>query len=406
VNVVIVGNGTAAVSAVEAIRKNGDNSDITIVSKEKEPAYTPCFLPKYISGEIKKEGLHIRGDRFYEENRVEVLLGNPATEIQPGDNTVKLLDGKEFSYDRLLLATGSRPIVPDVPGIDGKGVFFFSNLTDTEKIIKKSRAGAEVLIMGSGFIAMELAEALWKRGMKVTVAARKGRILRRMLDKEVAEIVEEHAKKEGIRIIKGREITSIKRSMIMGQLEGAVLDNGDVVPCDMLVVSIGVRPNLEVLEKSPIKFEKGVLTDDRLCTNIPNIFAAGDIAEMDINGVRKVNAVHINAARGGDIAGHNIIGIDRRFESHLDDMNALNLFGLPVISLGQQEGERVLRSDSSRGMIKIYESGDGMINGVELLGDVMKAGVYLSLMKRRIPVGKVPRILSPGFNYGETLLTA
>jgi len=401
--IVIIGNGAAAVSAVETIRKRDRECEITIVSKEGGRAYTPCFLARYVSGEIGRDKLYMRGSRFYDENRVDTFFNVAVNEIAPGDNRVSLSDGRELVYDRLLLAAGSRPVVPQLPGMEGEGVLFFRTLPDAERIISAVRKAGGVVVMGAGFIGLEIAEALAKTGCDVTVVEKEERVLPRMLDKEIAGMVEGHIRARGVKIITGRTIESVERGGGSQDLKGVVLDNGEGVSCNLLIVSVGVRPNLEMLRNGSIRTGTGVMTDSRMRTNIPNIYAAGDIAEMEIQGVSRVNPVHINAVVGGEVAGSNMIGAEKRFESHLEDMNVVTLFGLPVLSIGSQKGERILKREDSKGIVKIYIGEDERINGVQLIGDTIRGGVYLSLMKRGIPVGETRDILSPHFNYGSTI---
>ncbi|GBE01937.1 NADH-dependent phenylglyoxylate dehydrogenase subunit epsilon [bacterium BMS3Bbin06] len=400
---VIIGNGVAAVSAVEAIRKRDRNCEITVLSKEGEIAYTPCFLARYVSGEIGKDKLYMRESNFYDENQINTLFNVAVNEVNPGDNTVSLSDGRELVYDRLLLAAGSKPVVPQLPGIEGDGVFFFRTLPDAERIISAVREAEGVVVMGAGFIGLEIAEALSKTGHRVTVVEKEDRVLPRMLDGEVAGILEKHIKAEGINIITGRTIESVKRGGGKQRLEGVVLDKGESISCKVLIVSVGVRPNLEMIRNSSLKTGAGVMTDNRMRTNIPNIYAAGDIAEMEVYGVSRVNPVHINAVAGGEVAGCNMVGAEKVFESHLEDMNVVTLFGLPVLSLGIQKGDRVLKRADSRGIVKIYLGEDERIKGVQLIGDTIRGGIYLSLMRRGVPLSETYDILSSHFNYGSTI---
>ncbi len=401
--IVIVGNGAAAISAVEAIRKRDRDSEITILSKEAERAYTPCFLAQYVSGEIGKNKLHMRVSNFYDENQIDTLFNIAVNEVKSADNKVRLSDGSELGYDRLLLAAGSKPIVPQLPGIEGNGVFFFKTLHDADRIIFAAREAKEVVVMGAGFIGLEIAEALSKIGGKVTVVEKENRVLPRMLDGEIAGIVEKHLKDNGLNIITGRAIESIKRSSINRELEGIILDTEDSISCNILIVSVGVSPNLEMIKNASIKTNLGVTVDNRMRTNIPNIYAAGDLAEMEIHGMSKVNPIHVNAVKGGEIAGCNMIGDEKRFDFHFEDMNVLTIFGLPVLSFGIQKGNRVLKRDDAKGIVKIYLGEDEQTKGVQLVGNVNRGGIYLSLKRRGVPVTEIYNILSPYFNYGSTI---
>jgi NADPH-dependent 2,4-dienoyl-CoA reductase/sulfur reductase-like enzyme len=147
------------------------------------------------------------------------------------------------------------------------------------------------------------------------------------------------------------------------------------------------------------------MVDGHMRTNIPNIFAAGDIAEIEIDGLKKVNPVHINAVKTGAVAGSNMAGIERTLPEHIEDMNLVTLFDMPFLSIGVQKGGRMLKRDGKNGMVKIYRDDGGIISGVQMVRDVRRGGVYLSMMRRRVPVTEKMDILSPRFNYGMTAWT-
>lgn len=405
-HIAIIGNGPAALSAIGAIRKLDRQCGITVVSKENEPPYSPCFLARYVCGETTRERLYLKDRRFYFEHRVNVLMGTSAIRIEAAKSRVVLSSGKELPYDRLMIAAGASPVVPEIPGIAGEGVFTLKTLLDADRIIKKAKASRNAVVMGSGFIALEIAEALVKAGLGVTLVARKDRILRRMLDSETTGIVMEHVIKNGVHIITKNEVRSVERSRIKKNLKRVILSSGEAIPCDMLVVAIGVRPNIGMTSDSPIKTGHGILTDREMRTSVPGIYAAGDIAETEIQGVRKLNPIHINAVSCGEIAGANMAGMNRVLDSHIYDMNVLTVFGMRILSLGSCGTERVLRRDDSRGMVRISLKDSGQIAGVRIVGDVSKGGLFLSLMKKAIPADEMPGLLSPGFHHGAALRTA
>jgi len=400
--ILIIGNGPAAISAAEAIRTRDKDCVITVISKEKEPAYTPCFLYRYVTGEIGKERLYMRAEDFYDRNKIKTVFGVVATEIIPNDKKVRLSDGNEILYDSLLIAAGANPVIPKLPGIEGDKVFAFRTLSDADRILSVVKKSREIVVIGAGFIGLEIAEALSKRGLTVTVIEKEDRILPRMLDQETAEIVKEHIQKNGVKILTGREVISIERDR-KKKMKAVVLDKNETIPCDFLITAVGVRPNMEMLKNGLIKTNQGILVNKNMQTNIPDIYAAGDIAEMEIGGIRKVNPIHMNAVKGGWIAGCNMIGMAKSFDAHLEDMNVVTLFGLSVLSHGVQKGDRTIKRQNSSGLIKIYLKGDDTINGVQIIGDVKRGGLYLSLIRKGIPVSEKLDILSAHFNYGFTL---
>jgi NAD(P)H-nitrite reductase large subunit len=405
-HITIIGNGPAALSSICAIRKWDRQCEITVVSKENEPPYSPCFLAKYVCGETTRERLYLKDRRFYVEHRINALMGTSAMRIDTAGSRVVLSNGKALPYDRLMIAAGASPMVPEIPGITGEGVFTLKTVFDADRIIKKAKASRNAVIIGSGYIALEIAEALKKAGLSVTLVARKDRILRRMLDSETTGIVMEHVIKNGVNIITKNEVRSVERSRIKKTLKKVILSSGEAIACDMLVVAIGVRPNLGMTAGSPIRTGHGIITDGAMRTSVPGIYAAGDIAETEIQGTRKLNPIHINAVSCGEIAGANMVGMNRALDSHIYDMNVLTVFGMQILSLGSYETGLVLRRDDSRSMVRISLKDSGQIAGVRIIGDVAKGGLFLSLMKKGIPADEIPGILSPRFHHGATLRSA
>jgi NADPH-dependent 2,4-dienoyl-CoA reductase/sulfur reductase-like enzyme len=236
------------------------------------------------------------------------------------------------------------------------------------------------------------------------LVARKERILRRIFDAVVAGMAEERLSANGVRIVKQRELREVERFGMRRELTAVVLSHGERLPCDLLIVAVGMQPNLGVLAGTGIQAARGVLVDERMRTSEPNVFAAGDMAEIEIAGVRKTNLIHPNAVATGRIAGCVMAGADARLEAHLDDMNVLTLFGLPFLSAGALAGGEILeRRQDSRGLVKLFAGDNGLVAGVQLVGDVTRGGLYRSLIQRRLPVASIPDILSPRFSYGATL---
>ena len=402
--IVIVGNGPAALSAVEAIRETDGECAITILSPEADRAYTPCFLGRYVAGTIDAGALAVKCDDFYEKHRVDLLAGQAVSTVLPDEKAVVLDDGTKLPYDRLLLACGADPVVPDSPDLSGEGIFFFRCLGDANAIRARVELAHDVVVLGSGFVAMEIAEALTEAGAAVTMVARTDHILRRIFDAEVGDMVEAHMAANGVRFMKCCDLVDVERDADSGEIRAAVLSSGERVPCGMLVVGVGMRPDIEIVAGTSIATNSGILTDDAMRTSVPDIYAAGDVAEAEIGGVRKVNLIHPNATAGGRVAGRNMAGGDERMTAHLADMNVLTVFGRPFMAVGALEGEKVLKRSAGPGsLVKVFADGAGLIEGVELVGDVTRGGLFASLIARHVSVDDVPDLLAPGFNYGQTV---
>lgn len=395
-NIIIAGNGPAAISAVEAIREIDRVSSITLLSREKERAYSPCHLYHYISGDISRDKLYIKEDDFYEKNNVNILFGISLEKVIPDKRSVKLSDGKTLTYDRLLLATGAEAVLPEIPGIQGEGVFFFKSLQDAERIISVIPKIKKAAVIGGGFIGLEIAEALRKKGISVTVIEKEDRLLPRMLDKEMAGIVSSHLLKNGIDIITGQVIKEIERKD--GHLRGLRTRDGITVPADIVIVSAGVRPNIKPAEDTGIRTDRGIIVNEKMETSIPDIYAAGDVAEIEIKGIRKLNPIWLNATVSGSIAGSNMIGISKKLDSHIPDMNMINIFGLYIFSAGSPLGVRTIKKQDISGVKKIVLDDNDTVKGIQIIGkEGLRGGLYMNLLGRKV---RDESVLLQDINYG------
>lgn len=400
--IVIVGNGPAALSAVEAIRETDGASDITVLTPEADRAYTPCFLAKYVAGTVDEEDLALKCEDFHEKNRVTLRAGHAVTEVVPEENVVVLDDGNRVPYDKLLLACGAEPVIPTAPDLAGEGIFYFRSIADATAIRMRAADSGNVVVLGSGFVAMEIAEALTEIGATVSMVARTEHILRRIFDPEVADMVEMHMTLNGVRFMKCCNLVDVERDS-HGALKAAILSDGERVPCEMLVVGIGMRANDRIVSGSGVAVGDGILTDDTMRTSVEGIYAAGDVAQAEIGGVRKQNLIHPNAVASGRVAGCNIVGVEKHMESHLATMNVLTVFGRAFMAVGALEGERVMKRDMGGDFVKVFADAEGVVKGVELVGDVSRGGLFASLIARGISVDDVPNLMSPSFNYGQTV---
>jgi len=401
--VVMVGNGPAAIRAIEAIHEMGDTCEITVLSPEPEQAYTPCFLSKYVAGSIGMPELVIRPADFYERHGVDFRGGAEVRTVAAEEHAVILTDGSRVAYDRLLLACGALPVIPRTTDLSGQGIAVFRTLADARSIVEQIPGVRHAIVLGSGFVAAEIAEALTEAGVRTSMVARKTRILRRIFDGEVADMVEAHMAANGVEFLKEREFTGIERDE-QGRLSAIIFDGGEKVSCDFMVLAVGMRPNLDLVRGTSIASDYGILVDAGMRTSETDVYAAGDVAEVEINGVRKTNLIHPNAVATGAIAGYNMVGADKAMPSHISDMNVLNVFGRSFLSTGSLEGVRTMatRTDSG-GLTELFIGEDETIVGAQLVGDVSRGGLYASLIMRRTPVDEVPELLSEHFNYAHTV---
>ena len=383
---VIIGTGGAGISAIRTIRSVDEKCKITAISQEDQMPYSPCSLPHLIGGDIEKKNIYRVEKDFFKKNKVRALLGTKVSKITPKDRTV-LADGGKIKYDKLLIAAGSVPLRPPIPGIDITGVFSLGNMADADEILKWVRKGAKkAIVLGAGFIGVECAIALRKLGLRVSVFEMLDWVLPKMLDEDTSGEVQKVLEREGIEFHLGQQVSEIIGE---GKVSG-VLAGNKKTSCDMVVLGIGVRPNTEFLKGSGIKVNHGVVVDEHMRTSVKDIYAAGDIVEADdkIRGTKRVNAIWPNAIQQGRVAGYNIAGEEKVYDG-VESINILDVYGVPVLSMGMSSFElkdfEVEKSKTNRSFKKLLLK-DGKIAGVQMVGAIRNSGYLLSLVKRGIEV--------------------
>jgi nitrite reductase (NADH) large subunit len=395
--IVIVGNGPAAVSSAETIRSLDSAREIVLISKESVPFYSPCPLAGYVGGTVPRERLFLRDADFYSRMRVKTLFGCAVTGIDTAERRVRYSGwtaGEIAGYGRLLIAAGAVAITPAILGLrDTTGVFTLKTLSDADGILSRIAGARRAVVIGSGFIGLEAAQGLQRRGLHVTVVEALGQVLPQMLDTELAQMARQRLGAHGV-----ETFINSPAEAVTGGTDGvtAVRAGGHDIPCDIVICAAGVRANLAFLAGSGIATERGILADDRMRTSQPDVYAAGDVIEL--NGRYIPNWP--NAVNTGRIAALNMMGQDRRY-SGLDGINVGQIFETPVASCGAAIGEQTLRWASGGVVRKIFVT-NGRVVGGQLWGDVNATGVYHELMKKGMDVSAFAADLPrPDFRYGR-----
>ncbi len=393
---VIIGAGPAGTTVAETLRQYDARAEIVLISSEPFPPYAPPALIEYfLTG---REAHFWKGKDLPERLGLDYRPGARVVAVLPEERIIRLASGDTLSYDRLVIATGSRLYAP-VPGAEKPGVYNFKSLSAAEELVRQVREGRahSALIVGAGFIGVEIALLLRDLGLTVTQVEMTDRVMPRMLDAETAEIA--------LAVMRGRGIDvrlNTKALAFLGEprAEAVALESGEVLTADLLIAATGVKPNIEFLEGSGIETRWGVLVDNHLRTNVPDVYAAGDVAETidRVTGERYVHAIFPNVVAQGRVVAYNLLGWDVAYEG-ADNMNSLKHLGLPIIAVGEMTGEelRVRRDGLLR---KVYVQ-DNRIVGFRLAGDIRAAGIYRALMNKRVDVGPFKhRLLEPGFGMG------
>ncbi|MGC8843045.1 MAG: NAD(P)/FAD-dependent oxidoreductase [bacterium] len=397
----IIGSGPAALSAIEMIRKRDLTSEILLLSEEPYPPYSRPLISYLLAGKIEEERVFYKGKDFYEKNNVKALLGERAVELDTKEGVVRTSGGKAFAFDKLLIATGGKPIVPSIEGRELKGIFTFTKLDDVKGIGRYlgEEEVEKAVVIGGGLIGLKAMEALMEWGLKITIVELADRILGLTLDRKASSIVRSELERNGVRVITGNTAQELRGR---GRIEEVMLRSGEVIPADILIFAIGVRPAVEFLSDSGIAVGRGVIVNEKMETNIPNIHAAGDVAEINniLMNSKQVIAIWPNAGEGGIVAGANMLGEEMVFRGGFP-MNSVEICGIPTISMGitEPEGndcEMLIKEEN--GAYKKIVIRDGKIIGAVFVGDIERVGIYCGLMKEGMDVSSFKdRLLEDDF---------
>jgi NAD(P)H-nitrite reductase large subunit len=402
---IIIGGSAAGVSAIEAIRALDHTSEIDLFTDEELPLYSRVLLTYYIAGVIPKEELHFRPLEFFEQFNVTPHLAKRVETVSTDSKSIQTEDGENHRFDKLLIATGSAPKVLDIPGVENEGVYGLRNMGHAQEIITRSEKTDTVSILGGGLIGLRDGYALAARGMKVRMIVKSNRVLSQMLDEESSAMVQKRLEEHGIEVRTGRDAIEI---LGKGHVEGIVLDNGEKIACQMVIVGKGVNPNVELVSGSNIKIQEGIVADEHMMTNLPDIYVAGDVAETyDITlGKTAMNAIWPCAFEQGRIAGLNMAGHEARYVGSFR-MNSLDIYGLPAVSMGitrpAGDGlEEVTRKTRNTYRKLVLE--DGRIVGAILVGQIQKAGLLSTLLRKKVKVSDyVPFLMTDRLNVADLL---
>jgi len=401
VTYLIVGNGPAGISALERIRQIDSQGKIIMVAAEDSPPYSRIMTPEYMTKEVTEDDLYIRGTDFYTKHGVEIRLGLKVERVMPESNQAVLENGERIDYDRLLIATGSRPLIPKWVDMGVEGVFTLWNKADAEKIYSYLPGVKETVIIGGGLVGLQAARALAAYGVKITVVEMANRLMPNQLDQTAGGMLKNTMETHGVRILLN---TTAKSLVVKGnRVKGVELEDMRL-NADMVLVVIGVRPNLDLVAETGIDTDKGLLVNSYLQTSISNIYAAGDIAQASgqICGDKVVRVLWPAAVQQGKVAGANMAGLYEEYAgSH--SMNSIQLFGLSIISIGQIESgpgiEEVFLKYPSTGSYQKLLAHDNRLVGTVFAGDVQQAGILYHKLGHSLNAGYWGRLQVVGEEY-------
>jgi NAD(P)H-nitrite reductase large subunit len=389
----IIGNSAGAIGAAEAIREMDKVGTVTMVSAEPYPTYSRPLISEYLAEGRPLEQMLFRPADFYEKKNIQAILGQAVKRLDTAAHTVELDDGRRIAWDKLLLATGGLPIVPEIEGIRREGVFTFTTLDDAKAIDEflhqYPKRAVRAVVIGGGLIGVSVTEALVKRGVAVTIVEMKDRVLNTILDEGASALEAAALKGAGVETVTNHTVAKVS-SYLGGAATGVTLDDRRPIPCELVIVAIGVRPRIELVTGTGIKVNRGIVIDRQMATSCPDVYACGDVAEAYdfIYGENRLTPIWPNAYIGGRVAGFNMAGVAREYPGGTA-MNSLKYFGLAAVSAGlvtpPDDSYEVLSRKYNQTYKKVILK-DGFVVGMVFVNDIEKSGIIFNLMKDRVPV--------------------
>lgn len=379
---VIIGGSAAAIGCIEGVRSVDKTGEIILITGETEWNYSRPLISYLLEGKTTRDKMWCRPDSFFTRNGVTVKAGVLATALDAGDRTVRLSTGERLAYDRLLAATGSRPFVPPIPGLETvERTFCFQTLSDASALAEALRPESRVLILGAGLTGVKCAEGIRGLCAQIAIADLAPRVLPAVLDDTAAAMVQARMEEKGVRFYLNDSAAAFRGNT-------ARLQSGTELEFDVLVTAVGVRPNTQLVADAGGAVDRGLLVDGRCATTLPDVYAAGDCAQGydAVSGEKRMLPLWPNAVLQGETAGINMAGGRADYTQGIA-LNASGVFGLHMVTAGSYEGESftVQRDGSYKRLV----TADGVLKGVIMVGDVSRAGIYTDLIRKKKPLSEI-----------------
>ena len=390
---VILGAGAAGITAAKTIRKADENGKITVISTDTQ-VHSRCMLHKYLSHERDAAGISFVDPDFFEKNQITWLQGKTVNRLDTQGKKVYTDQGDEVSYDRLLIATGAESFIPPVGNLrEAENVFGLRHLRDAQAIDELAKNAENIVIIGSGLVGLDAAYGLMETGKKVSIVEMADQILPVQLDKTAAFEYQKRFEEAGARFYLGRKAadTVMEEDKIIREI---ILDNGEKLPCDLIIVAAGVRSAVAGMEGEGIVIDRGIKVDDYLQTGAKGVYAAGDVTGL--------SGIWPNAQKQGETAALNMCGSHVEYTDRYAIKNTINFFGLVSMCVGvilPQEGDVVIAREDSRNYKRVVLR-DGKVVGVLLQGDISHGGIWQYLIKNQISISGIQKDIFD-LNFGD-----
>ncbi len=388
---VIIGNGVAGTTAAEQIRKVDAGATVRILTDETFPFYSRIRLPEFLAGETDEQGLIIRTPAWYSDNRIELSLSTTAASIMPTERTVVTGSGEHISYDRLLLATGARCFVPPITGADMPGVFTLRTLADAVAIRRAvTAAGSHVALIGGGVLGLEAGYGLQRAGCRITVIEVLPRLLPRQMDNEGAAVLQRRLEDLGFTFHIGTAPASIAGT---ARAERVELEDGRRVDCSAVIISAGIRNNVQLAALAGAATDRGVIVNDRMETSLAGVYAAGDLVQHK----GQCYGIWPAAQEQGNVAGIAMAGGTAAYRgttvSNSLTVAGIDIFSAGDIDAGNEKGSILRKVASGLSYGKLVLEGN-VITGAILLGDVADRGHIMKAIREKSDVSGLKNSLS------------
>lgn len=386
---VVIGSSAAGINGIRGIRAMDTEGEIILISKD-EAVYSRCILHHYMEGIRDLKRLCFVEEDFFEKYKVQWMAGNGVTALDSGKQELILTDGSKVSYDKLLIASGSHSFFPPIPNLkDAKGVLGFRNLDDIDAIMVRAKEAEHIVVMGAGLVGIDCVSGLLPLHKELSLVEMQDHMLAIQLDKRAAAAYEKAFREKGVKQYFGIGLGEVCMDD-QGNINGVVLSNGEKLPCELLIVTAGVRANIEFLADSGVDTDqRGLLIDESGKTNIHNVYGAGDVTGR--------NPIWPVAVKEGLIAGSNLAGGNKRMTDFFASKSTMNFLGIPTLSLGvntrPDDTYEELTEESEDGGYKKIIHKEGRIYGAILQGDLSYAGVLTQIIRRNIDVSRIRKPL-------------
>ena len=408
----IIGGSAAGMAAAGAIKAIDIAGKVTIFSEESDMPYFRPLIPFLISGKKQADDMALVGQGPYQNTDINIRLQTKVIAVDHEAKTVTLAEGEKAAYDKLLIATGSKPYIPpEISGTDEGGVFALRTLADARKAAERAAETRHAVMLGGGLLNLKAAFALLERQLKVTLVVRSPEVLSQLMEPDDATLIRDALNRAGLEIKTG--VSALQILSNGNGVNGVALDDGNEIGCEMICIGKGVNPNVDFLDSNGIQVDKGVVVDRYTRCKAADVYAAGDVAVTfdPISGDRIVTGLWTNAVEMGRCAGFNMAGRPTEYGGTFGILNATQVAEEPFVSMGIVHTAGTDYEVHSTGSAKAYRkmvfSPDGnRLVGALLVGDIARAGLYRLVIRERMDVAPIKfHIINHSLHYGHFLKT-